>query len=200
MDTTPLTRHQRHRLRTRSQLIQAALDLVLEKGYEAVTVQDITDRADLGRGTFYVHFKDKEDVLWSAILDGLRSTEAEAHGLFEGKPLPAQLEYYGYLNIFRHADRNRALYQVMLGEQGSAVLTGRVLAYLAAENERDLKALKPKVYGGFDVPDRVLVQVVTGAVFQSVRWWLETANDYSAEQMAGMLYKALHHEDPPGLA
>lgn len=200
MNTLPLTRHQRHRLRTRNQLIQAAVELVLEKGYESVTIQDITDRADLGRGTFYVHFKDKEDVLWSAIQDGIRSTEAEAHGQFEAKPFPAQLEYYGYLNIFRHADRNRALYQVMLGEQGSAVLTGRVLAYLAAENERDLKALKPNIYEGIDVTDKVLVQVITGAVFQSVRWWLETPNDYSAEDMAGMVYKALHHEDPPGSA
>ena len=196
MEEPPLTRHQRHRLRTRKQLIDAAMELVLEKGYDAVTIQDITDRADLGRGTFYIHFKDKEDVLWSAIQDGLQETEKEAHSQFKDG-LPPKLEYYGYLNIFRHAERNQSLYRVMLGEKGSAILTGRVLTYLAAEMERDLQLLKPKIYAGFDIPNEILLQVISGAVFQTVRWWLETPNDYSPEHMAGMLYQALHHEKPP---
>ncbi|MBN2388857.1 MAG: TetR/AcrR family transcriptional regulator [Anaerolineales bacterium] len=196
MDAPPLTRHQRRRLLTRQQLIQAAVDLVLEKGYEAVTIQDVTDRADLGRGTFYIHFKDKEDVLWAAIQDGLQETEAEAHSQFQDG-LPPQIEYYGYLNIFRHADRNRTLYRVMLGEQGSAVLTGRVQAHLAAEYERDLAALPQKIYTEFDVPTEILIQVVTGSVIQLVRWWLEVHNEYTPVQMAGMLYQSLHHKKPP---
>lgn len=196
IDTPPLTRHQRRRQQTRRQIIRAAVELVLEKGYEAVTVQDITDRADLGRGTFYIHFKDKEDVLWSAIQDGLHETEAEAHRQFQDG-LPPQLEYYGYLNIFRHADRNRDLYRVMLGEQGSAVLTARVQAHLAAEYERDAAILPGKIYTDFDLPKDVLIQIVTGAVIQLVSWWLETPNDYTPVQMAGMLYEALHNRKPP---
>jgi AcrR family transcriptional regulator len=197
MDNPPLTRHQRHRQRTRNQLIQAAIELVLEKGYETVTVQDITDRADLGRGTFYIHFKGKEDVIWSAIQDGLQATKAEAHNQFADKPLPRQAEYYGYLKIFQHANRNRALYQVMLGEQGSALLTGRVLAYLTAEYERDITTFKPNIFDGFNVPEKILAQVITGAVFQTVRWWLETANEYTPDQMAGMIYETLHHQNHP---
>jgi AcrR family transcriptional regulator len=183
---------------TRSQLIRAAVELVLEKGYEAVAVQDITDRADLGRGTFYIHFKDKEDVLWSAIQEGLHETEARAHSQFKGR-LPPQLEFYGYLNIFRHADLNRSLYRVMLGGQGSAALTARVQAHLAEEYERDVARIPRKLYAEFNVPPAILVQVVTGAIIQLVRWWLETPNNASAEEMAGMLYKALHHRDPPEL-
>ncbi len=198
MDNLPLTRHQRRRLLTRKQLIQAAVELVLEKGYEAVTILDITDRADLGRGTFYIHFNDKEDILWSAIQDGLKETEAEAHRQFR-EALPDQLEYYGYLNIFRHADRNRALYRVMLGEQGSALLTGRVQAHLIDEYKRDITVLPGRIYREFAVPEEILVQAVSGAVIQLVRWWLETPNNYSAEQMAGLTYQALHHRLPPKL-
>jgi AcrR family transcriptional regulator len=159
-------------------------------------VQDITDRADLGRGTFYIHFKDKEDVLWSAIQEGLHETEARAHSQFKGG-LPPQLEFYGYLNIFRHADLNRSLYRVMLGGQGSAALTARVQAHLAEEYERDVARIPRKLYAEFNVPPAILVQVVTGAIIQLVRWWLETPNNASADEMAGMLYKALHHRDPP---
>lgn len=196
MDTPSLTRHQRRRQQTRQQLIQAAVELVLEKGYEAVTVQDITDRADLGRGTFYIHFKDKEDVLWSAIQDGLHATEVEAHNRYK-EFLPPQPEFYGYLNIFRYASQNQDLYRVMLGKQGSAILTERVHVHLAAVYEYDIAFLPQKIYTEFDVPKEILIHVITGAVLQLVKWWLNTPNDYTPEQMAGLLYETLHHKKPP---
>jgi AcrR family transcriptional regulator len=49
--------------RTRSALIDAFLGLVVEKGYEKITVQDILDRADIGRSTLYAHYRDKEALL-----------------------------------------------------------------------------------------------------------------------------------------
>jgi len=58
---------------------QSTLQLVLEKGYEAVSIQDITDRADLGRGTFYIHFKDKEEVVWNAFRELFLELEQQAH-------------------------------------------------------------------------------------------------------------------------
>jgi AcrR family transcriptional regulator len=49
--------------RTRQQLRQALLSLMLERGYDSLSVQDITDRANLGRATFYLHYQDKDDLL-----------------------------------------------------------------------------------------------------------------------------------------
>ena len=49
--------------KTRKALRDALVELTLEKGYAAVTVGDIADRADVGRTTFYAHFTDKEDLL-----------------------------------------------------------------------------------------------------------------------------------------
>jgi len=196
MDAPQPSRHERRRRQTRKQLIEAAVQLVLEKGYEAVTIQDITDRADLGRGTFYIHFKDKEEAVWSAIEDGLRATEADAHRQFPGG-MPPQPEYYAYRNIFRHAEQNKDLYKVMLGGQGSGVMTARVQNHLAAELTRDLSILPSDVFLEFHIPEGILAQVITGAVIQLVRWWLETPNKYSVEDMAGLLYTALHHKPPP---
>src|SRR3954452_8603828 len=53
--------------RTRQLLLQALFSLIQEKGFDAVTVQDIIDRANVGRSTFYVHFVDKEDLLVQAM-------------------------------------------------------------------------------------------------------------------------------------
>jgi AcrR family transcriptional regulator len=49
--------------RTRALLLSALLDLIVERGYEELTVQDIVDRANVGRSTFYKHFLDKHELL-----------------------------------------------------------------------------------------------------------------------------------------
>ena len=49
--------------RTRALLLSALLDLIVEQGYEEITVQDIVDRANVGRSTFYAHFLDKRELL-----------------------------------------------------------------------------------------------------------------------------------------
>ncbi len=195
MNTVPLSRHERRRQQTRKSLIEATVQLVLEKGYETVTIQDITDRADLGRGTFYIHFKDKEDVLWTAIQNLINEMEAEAHRQFQGK-LPKQVEYYGLLNIFRHAEKNRDLYRVVLGGQGSAVLTERVQDLMADVFRRDIEnpALRdPKA----QVPGEVITQMMTGLITRLMGWWLKAGNNYSTEQMAAMTYRVLYRKDPP---
>src|SRR6266498_992647 len=57
--------------RTRALLLSALLDLIVERGYEDVSVQDIVDRANVGRSTFYKHFLDKRELLLSGV-DGLQ--------------------------------------------------------------------------------------------------------------------------------
>ncbi len=54
--------------RTRKLLRESMMALILEEGYDAISIQDITDKANLGRATFYLHFKDKDEVLSSARL------------------------------------------------------------------------------------------------------------------------------------
>ena len=196
MNTLPQpTRHERRRLQTRKLLIQTTLKLILEKGYDAISIQDITDRADLGRGTFYIHFKDKEEVVWTAFRDLFQELEREAHQQLD-RGLP-QVEYYGFLNIFRHAEKNRDLYRVMLGSHGSAVLTGRVQDYLANVFLYDIRNAPAPPEVNFNIPEEIEAQLLTGVITRLIFWWLETPNSYSAEQMAAMTYKALYRKNPP---
>src|SRR5438034_11484824 len=62
--------------RTQQLLRSALLSLIQEKGFEALSVQDIIDRANVGRATFYAHFDNKEDLLASGI-EGLRASLKE---------------------------------------------------------------------------------------------------------------------------
>jgi AcrR family transcriptional regulator len=115
--------------------------LVLEKGYEAISIQDITDLADLGRGTFSLHFKDKEEVVWASFQDLFQQLEQQAHKQLD-RHMP-QVEYYGLLNIFEHAEKNRDLYRVMFGGQGSAMLTARAQDFLAKAFLYDIQNARP---------------------------------------------------------
>jgi len=190
------SRHARRRVETRRRLIQAATELVLEKGYDAITIQDITERADLGYGTFYLHFKDKEDIVWRAVQDGVTATQTRVAQQF-ATSIPPQVEYYGYLNIFHHVETDQDLYRVMLGGKGSSVLTNRIQELLAADIIRHLQSNPAGILSDFDLPAEVIAQILTGAITRLVLWWIETPNPYTPEQMAGMLYEALHHKKPP---
>ena len=195
MDTPRPTRHERRRLQTRKQLMQSTLELVLEKGYDAISIQDITDRADLGRGTFYIHFKDKEEVVWTAFRDLFQELEQEAHKQLDR--LMPQVEYYGLLNIFRHAEKNRDLYRVMFGGRGSAALMGRAQDFLAEAFLYDIRNTPEPPEVNFNIPEEVEAQILVGVISRLLTWWLETSNTYSAEQMAAMTYEALYRKAPP---
>ncbi len=196
MNTSHPSRHERRRQQTHELLIQTAVQLVLEKGFDAISIQDITDRADLGRGTFYIHFKDKEEVVWSAIQGLALELEQEVHQQYKDA-IPDQPEYYGLLNIFRHIDKNRDLYQVSFSRRGSAALTKRLQDLLAASLLSDLQEYPILRDPNSDVPNEIIAQMMTGLITHMVIWWLDTPNDYTAEQMAGMLYQTLHRKRPP---
>ena len=83
--------------RTRRLLHKALMSRVLEKKYESITVQEILDRADVGRSTFYTHFQDKDELLVSGfenvknlrhlVLPCLASTEGRRWGVNDEPPL-----------------------------------------------------------------------------------------------------------------
>ncbi|MDO3650831.1 TetR/AcrR family transcriptional regulator [Nocardia mangyaensis] len=58
--------------RTRDHLHRALIELMIERGYDRVTVSDIIDRADVGRSTFYAHYRDKDDLLLIGCTEFLR--------------------------------------------------------------------------------------------------------------------------------
>src|SRR5579875_418592 len=66
---SPLTRAERRRLATRARLLEAARALFAERGLHETSVAAIAERADIGLGTFYLHFADKDDLLAAILAD-----------------------------------------------------------------------------------------------------------------------------------
>jgi AcrR family transcriptional regulator len=154
--------------RTRKLLHDAFISLVIEKGYEKTTIQDILDRADVGRSTFYVHYRDKEALL-TANFDAMQEQlereldQIAATGAVD-VALPAAL-------LFEHAYRNQRMYRAMCGRQGGE-LVQRHLRRLIGDVLR--KRLRPQLQQvGAEVPADVAAEFYTSAALGLLVWWID---------------------------
>jgi AcrR family transcriptional regulator len=196
MTDTELNRFERRKQRTRDRLKQAATELILEQGYDAVTIQEITDRADLGRGTFYVHFKDKEDIVWTIITDSVGDLVDRIHEYIPSTADDLSRLYYLYLAIFEYASANRDLLRLVLGKQGHALLAHRATEYIADVMLRNIpKHVVSKVIHG--VPIEFVSHYKAGALMEVITWWLEEKADYSPTELATMYYRLDVRREPP---
>jgi AcrR family transcriptional regulator len=92
--------------RTQDLLRRALLSLIQEKGYDRITVQDILDRADIGRSTFYAHYRDKDDLLRAGFQDIRAALAAERDGADRRPGSKAEL-LEPMLAVFDHVGRHR---------------------------------------------------------------------------------------------
>lgn len=183
----PLDRRAR---RSRRLLKEALFALILEKGYDAVKVEDITERADLGRTTFYLHYRDKEELLLESI-DGIaedllaRLRPPQWHA---GESGASGFVLDAILIIFRHAHENAQLYQIILRGEGAGRVSGRLHSIISG---RATALIHERIaVGGLPVDPQVPLDVYAnyfaGALLALVTWWLEAGMPYPPEEMAGM--------------
>ena len=163
--------------RTRRLLGQALVELTLEKGYEEVTIQEITDRADIGYRTYFRHYADKDallrDVLGEMLAEVRQLMILPSTATFVGfEPMPGE---NGRI-LFQHVQENSDLYRVFLSS-GPVVM------------EPVMGSTCRKAHGFFDaVPDspiplEIVANHVVASIFALIRWWLENGKPYPPQQM-----------------
>jgi AcrR family transcriptional regulator len=178
--------------RTRKLLHQALIDLSLEKGFAAVTVQDLAERAMVNRSTFYRHFVDKYDLLRSYLHDLYQLVDSEA-GERDAPTLPGEPPA-GLVSLLRHMQANAAFYRVLLGPNGDAAFCAQSFrGYL----EKGFRSLMPN--GATPIhpdapPVGLSVSYLLHAGMGAILWWLVERNGegYSPEQVAGWLLQLSH--------
>ncbi|MBI9046536.1 MAG: TetR/AcrR family transcriptional regulator [Anaerolineaceae bacterium] len=197
MKEKPINLHQQQRLKTYKHLQSISLELLLENGYDDLSVQDITKRAGLGRGTFYIHFKDKADVVWSLIQETLEDAREQGSKIRTTQPA-MPVEFFSYYNTFLHANKHKDQYLIMFGSLGSAELSSRAQRELAEQIVSQMKVLN--IYRKFSGPKEVVASIVVGAFVRALVWWLENPNELSAENMAVLVFENIHHRKPPPIS
>jgi AcrR family transcriptional regulator len=198
----------RRKNRTRGALRDALLALILEQGYDTVKVEEITERANLGRTTFYLHYRDKEELFLETIqtlvadlIDQISQipisawslgTEALHHDTYSSSEAgPAQ----PILLTFNHAAENADLYRIILRGEGAtravqrlrSVMTQAIADFFMVKEERENLTINPMV------SMEVFANYLAGAWLGTITWWLEQDMPFTAEEMTRMFQKMLFH-------
>lgn len=179
----------RRYIRSRKMIMNAALDLLQERGLDGFTIADLTDRADLNRSTFYSHFKDKDDLIrhceeeffneLSAIEARLADIGLDEAGELEDDPLEVFIELFDLL-------RKRApVLQVLLGSSGDIGFERRLIDMVCTTIEN--KVLFPKYRDSSDPVVEYYISYFAHAALGVVRTWFDRGMEESSEEIANIL-------------
>jgi len=176
-------------VRTREVLRDALISLILEKGYDAITVNDIVARANIARSTFYAHHGSKESVL----LDGIGAlreylTKAQRETQAAGS---ASVERLGFSSaFFLHVNSHRDLYHALMGDRGGVVMINAFRQMLSRLVRRELVGITPAGAKGTQVPLDAVVRFTTDALMGILIWWVEAKPSLSPEE-ANRIFRQL---------
>src|SRR5215467_7842704 len=166
--------------RTRRMLHQALLSLILEKGYEAISVEDICNRANVGRSTFYAHFTSKDDLKRSG-LEHLRRELLDRHRS-ASTSMPAGTRSLGFsLPMFEHARDHMHLYRALVGSKGGTIALDTIRQILCDFVRKELAQAGTKDATG--IPRELMVQHIVGAYMAVLAWWLDGGARLPPERM-----------------
>jgi len=164
--------------RTQETLRKALVELILEKGYPKITVQNIIDRANVGRSTFYAHFRDKDDLLVS----GFHAWAFDlSQNVEEGDHVRGDDHMIHSRDFFAHADHHRDLYKAMLESGGGDLILKVGQEHIQNRIEVHLNELLGKQE--IPIPLPFITHYLAGALLSLIKWWIEEDIPLDATQM-----------------
>ena len=176
----------RRTVRTRRTLSQALIDLIKEKRFDEITVQDVIDRADVGRSTFYSHFRDKEDLFqdgWQALMKEFAAAVAWRKA-GEGKFVPAY-------HLFNHLQNVQPFYKGLVRSRMTDRVFRTGVMNLAQFLEEGLAThLKNRPQPTLPIP--VLANYLATELFALLKWWLDHDMPYPPERMDDMFHDLIN--------
>ena len=188
-----INRHEKRKQQTRIRIMQSAVELFMQKGYDNVTISEIAETADVGRATFYLHFDDKIDMC-IAIINQNTQHIMEQTGEHVKHMTLRERSYYSWLEMFKVIQTQLPYYFALIGKdilqifQRNREYTVTQYFYNLEEGKYDIE---------LDLPNDFTANFLAGAVQQVIGWWIESNFKYTPEQMAEMTYKTLYRESPP---
>ena len=178
-----MVQHEDRRVQRTERLLREALfALIREKGFEKLSVQDIIDRANVGRATFYAHFENKQDLLLSGfdeLRKALRDRQREAHS---SRTSVDEIVFAYSHDLLSHVNEYRHLYRAMAGKRSGAAVQNVLHKRTIDLGRDDLKAMarradRPRV------PDDAVVEFIAGGLFGQLMWWLSGKARLSVEEL-----------------
>jgi AcrR family transcriptional regulator len=167
-------------------LYEALLDLIIEKGYEAITVQDLIDRANIGRSTFYSHFLDKEQLL----LGNIGKLSEFLKQQFATRSLPEISGEYRFsfsLAMLQHVHSHKRIYKAVAGKQSGVLVLFHMQRMLVDLVREEIVVLLPSSASS-SIPQDIAIEFVVNTFWSLLTWWMDQKTPYSAAEMDRMFH------------
>lgn len=180
----------RRTIRTKKMIREALSELIEEKGFSNISITDLTSRADINRGTFYLHYTDKFDLLESVENEILHELEtlAETYSptLTSANPLNQPIPFA--VKLFEFFKENAKFLTAVLGPNGDPLFRRKLQSYLKVNFfEKVLsKTIKKE---NLLIPEDYFIAYLLAAHLSVVEQWLENGMKESPEEMALILTK-----------
>ncbi|KHF41715.1 TetR/AcrR family transcriptional regulator [Halalkalibacter okhensis] len=184
------------RIKRTKRLIRDALtDLMEEKGFEGITVRDLTEKADINRGTFYLHYQDKYDLLEQSENDIIKGIEAITEDInrYDSDLFISSSEYDKptsfIIRLFEFIADNSNFMKVIIGPTGDPAFQGKLKEVM---KNNILRKKESQIENNqMLVPMDYFIAYVTSAHLGVIQYWLENGMKESPEEIAMVLSKTL---------
>ncbi|HPH98112.1 MAG TPA: TetR/AcrR family transcriptional regulator [Anaerolineaceae bacterium] len=181
--------------RTREAIRIALIELIEEKGFDAISVSDITIRANINRGTFYLHYKDKFDLLDQTegeIIQHVESLFQQAGSINMNNPMRFADAWPVIVTFFEYLKENAALMRAVLGLKGEMALQTQI--HKAATRKIIEQGYVNQIpMEDLMVPAEYLISYVVSAHLGVIQVWLTNGCKESPREMAQILSKITFH-------
>jgi len=166
--------------KTRNSLITAFSNLMHEKKYNSITIQEIIDRANVGRSTFYAHFSTKDELLSSFIETIFEMLNQQITDCVE--QAGNDIRFIPVAELFEHVKENNRLIKGLMSTESSDILLQRIQLYWNKKIEKYLyEQLSDKKEPR--VPLDILTNHITCTLIELLRWWLNCNMPYTPQHM-----------------
>ena len=189
---TNISRYQRKRERTKKEILCAAQKVLAQKGYHDTKIADIAAAADIGVGTFYVHFKTKDAVFLELVQQTAQDVKVAIDRAWAQEHDPIERVRAANRHFFMFAQENRDLFKIIFGH-GNAfheLLRQVYTMFISDTVERVRHNVNQHVYRS--VNPEIVANALVGMFAQVVSWWVEQDMP-SAENVADEMTQLMLH-------
>lgn len=173
--------------RTRKLLRESMLQLMLDRGYDDVSIQDVTEKANLGRATFYLHYREKDDLLADVMRMLFEEFVSVAPPIIS--PKTKNVDPKRIQQLFEFAEARYDFFRILMIGKGSVVGSRYLQQAIRDDYKRDIDRIQEE-FGVVPTISRNFIEnYYAGALISLIYWWLDNDMPFTPEEMADMYLK-----------
>jgi AcrR family transcriptional regulator len=175
MVTLTMSKVDRRILKSQEAIKKAVIELMSEKNFDQITLQEISDRANVSRRTIYLHYLDKFDLLDKLI-------EEHINELRELAESATDMDFIdGNLIWFQYFESHYLFFSTMLGSKGAPSFRRHFLEFVIEGLKGEVNVTEGKNHG---INEEIVLRFIAGAYVELVEWWFMNGMPYTPQIMA----------------